>query len=173
MSDNVIYEYSDISSAKADIIVNASNGVGWMGGKQSIRTKCKGVAESLNFHTKGEIEKEALVRARKSKYIFSFFYGHKSGEMFFTSPCGLNCTKVLHAVTMRYAGCKSRYPVVYKLIKDIFEYCDNSKFNSIAIPLLGTGVGGLDKEKVKDKICSLAKQYPLIKVHIYGDNKES
>ena len=50
----------DLVFAKADIIVNASNGCGYMGGRKCSKTIHKGVAEHLNFVTDGKIEKASF-----------------------------------------------------------------------------------------------------------------
>lgn len=59
----------DITEAKADIIVNASNGIGYMGGTVGRFFKLKGVAQSINFKTNGVVEKEAKKVCRNSKYL--------------------------------------------------------------------------------------------------------
>ena len=121
--ENIKYINDDILNASADVIVNASNGCGWMGGKRSATKKYKGIAESLNFKTNGTIEKEAMIKARKFKSISSVIYGKEPGSIFTTDPHGLNCKEVIHAVTMRYPGTFSRYKNVEKVLESIFKYC--------------------------------------------------
>ena len=40
---SVVVLKDDIENAQCDVIVNASNGVGYMGGKRSIKKRCSGV----------------------------------------------------------------------------------------------------------------------------------
>lgn len=56
----------DITRVKADILVNESNGIGFMGGLIGKYIKTKGVAEAIHYATKGAVEKEAK-RACKKK----------------------------------------------------------------------------------------------------------
>ena len=159
----------DISLAKADIIVNASNGDGYMGGRRCANEYRKGIAESLCFRTNGKIETETLKIARKYHCIPSFILGKQPGEIFFSNSCGLNCKKVLHAVTMRHPGSASSYNTIEKLMPLIF--CFENRNSTIAIPLLGTGTGGLDKHRVYvliEKWALIAKKFGInTKIFIY------
>ena len=140
---NVLYN-CDIATANADVIVNAANGCGWMGGTRCISKPHRGVAESLNFYTRGAIEKESLIKARKNPKIPAWIYGRKPGDIFVTESFGLNCKKVVHAVTMRYPGSASKYSYIQTLIPKIIDYCYRNGYKSIAIPTLGCGTGGLN-----------------------------
>ena len=42
----------EIAQAQADIIVNAANGCGWMGGKRCQSELHQGVSEHINYYTK-------------------------------------------------------------------------------------------------------------------------
>ena len=138
----------DLVFAKADIIVNASNGCGYMGGRKCSKTIHKGVAEHLNFVTDGKIEKASLIQARKYKHISSWIFGKKSGDIFITNNFGLNCKEVVHAVTMRYPGMLSKIKNVELAIQHVFDYCQSKGYSHIAMPLLGTGTGKLDEQTV-------------------------
>ena len=61
--------YGEIAEADTDVIVNAANGCGWMGGKRCRNELRRGVAEHLNFYTKGALEEEAVRAARRSPRI--------------------------------------------------------------------------------------------------------
>lgn len=65
----VIIVKGEIAQAKADVIVNAANGCGWMGGKRCANVLRRGVAESLNFHAHGAIEREARKGAKYKEDI--------------------------------------------------------------------------------------------------------
>lgn len=140
----VVLYHSDIALAEADVIVNAANGCGWMGGSRCVSELHRGVAESLNFHTRGAIEKESLIKARKNPKIPAWIYGTKPGDIFVTESYGLDCKKVIHAVTMRYPGSASKYSYISEVIPKIFNYCYENGYESIAIPTLGCGTGGLN-----------------------------
>lgn len=142
------YINCDISQANVDIIVNASNGCGYMGGRTCSNKLKRGTAESMNYYTNGMIEKQALISARKFKYIPSFICGTPCGEIFITESCGLNCKKVIHAVTMKRPGSKAKFRTIKKLYPIIFDYCYKNGYKSVAVPLLGTGTGQLNRNDV-------------------------
>lgn len=157
----------EIAFAETDVIVNAANGCGWMGGKRCHTELHKGVAEHLNYYTHGAIENKALIAARKYSKITSWLFGTKAGDFFVTESCGLKCQKIIHAVTMRYPASYSSIKDVSDVIKKIFEYCHNSNYKSIAIPCLGCGTGGLQIDKVMELIRNETEFYPKINIMIY------
>lgn len=157
----------EIAHAQADIIVNAANGCGWMGGKRCQSELHRGVAEHINYYTKGTVEKEALMKARIYPYIPSWICGYKAGDFFTTSSGGLRCRQIVHAVTMRYPGSKSKIKYIKSLIPKIFEHCSNSGYKSIAIPCLGCGTGGLKSYDVISLIEGESKYYPELDITIY------
>ena len=59
----------EIAHAQADIIVNAANGCGWMGGKRCQSELHRGVAEHINYYTKGTVEEEALMKSLNANII--------------------------------------------------------------------------------------------------------
>lgn len=162
----IVYD-KEIAFAEADVIVNAANGCGWMGGKRCQSELRKGVAEHLNYYTHGAIENKALTAARKYSKITSWLFGTKAGDFFVTENCGLKCQEVIHAVTMRYPASYSNIKDVSEVIKKIFEYCHNSDYKSLAIPCLGCGTGGLPNDKVMELISNEAEFYPKINIMIY------
>ncbi|MBP1308980.1 O-acetyl-ADP-ribose deacetylase (regulator of RNase III) [Paenibacillus sp. 1182] len=143
---NIIY--GDITKANVDVIVNAANGIGFMGGIVGRFIKLPGVAESIHYATKGDVEKEAKEKSRKHKWIPSFLYGHCSGECYVTNAESLSCKWIIHAVTMPYPGMRTTIRKVRLLIPEIIKTAQLLKARSIAIPLLGTGTGGLNEEEV-------------------------
>ncbi len=150
----------DISFATADVIVNASNGIGYMGGKTGARKKMKGVAESIQYATKGLAEKEA-------KKIVNFFRPSKVGTVFVTSAVGLKANYIFHAVTMRYPGGTTSYEIVKKILPQIIINCRKYSCHSIAIPLLGSGTGKLNKEEVIKLIESFFFSFDDIDVYMF------
>ncbi len=135
----LIYKQADIITATEDIVVNASNGLGWMGGFLSRIHKFYGIAETINYVTKGKVEKEI----RKHRRI-SF-----PGQVFFTQGYGVGKIGIIHAVTMLIPGWWTRESTVKKLLPQIIELAKQKGAKSIAIPYLGCGTGRLKQEKVK------------------------
>ena len=138
----------DITTVRADVIINASNGEGYMGGILGKYIRFKGVAESIHYVTKGVVEKEAKQKARRNKYLPSWVFGHKAGEVFVTGPGSLKAKHIIHAVTMRYPGSFSKLSVIEKLLPEIMKEAYRLKANTVAIPLLGTGTGGISKKQI-------------------------
>jgi O-acetyl-ADP-ribose deacetylase (regulator of RNase III) len=138
----------DISTMDVDIIVNASNGEGYMGGILGKYFQLQGVAESIHYATKGAIEKEAKEKAKKNKYLPSWMYGHSAGEIFITNAGNLSANHIIHAVTMRYPGSVARITSVEKLLPKILQAAYELKAQSLAIPLLGTGIGRIEKKTI-------------------------
>ncbi|MCM1059787.1 MAG: macro domain-containing protein [Eubacterium sp.] len=159
----------DITTANADVIVNAANGWGYMGGKNARNGLLDGVAESINRATDGKMEAYTIQKARKFKSIPSFVFGKHTGEIFISPPFGLNCKEVIHAVTMRSPGSRSKLETVTILANSILTHCRNAEYCTVAMPLLGTGTGGLDKSEVKNIILKTALLFPKISVIIYAN----
>lgn len=137
--------YGDICDCVCDAIVNASNGVGNMGGRLGIHRKLAGVAESIHYVTQGQVEKEARAICREHSLM-----GFRPGSVFVTQAYNLNCRYVIHAVTMRYPGSRASMKVVQELLPLVLEQARQLNLRSIAMPLLGTGTGGLNNQKVLD-----------------------
>lgn len=157
----------DIALAEADIIVNAANGCGWMGGKRCRSKLHKGVAEHINYYTKGAVEREALREARKYSHISSWIFGHKAGDFFVTSSGGLKCKKIVHAVTMRFPASHSKIEDITEVIKKVLEFSSNSGYKSLAVPDLGCGNGGIKRDKFRDIFLNEAQYYPELDIKLY------
>lgn len=140
----------DITKVEADVIVNAANGIGFMGGIIGRFIQLPGVAESIHYVTKGAVEKEAKKASRKLPLIPSILYGHKSGELYLTDAGSLSAFWIIHAVTMKYPGMRTSLRTVEKLLPLIIQQANWLHARSIAIPLLGTGTGGLKEDEVLD-----------------------
>lgn len=135
----VIKVNEDITLSNADAIVNASNGVGYMGGKAGIANRKRGVAEGLHYESKGAIEPLAKAKC-KTKGVF----GYAPGNIFITNAPNLHTKNIIHAVTMRFPGSKAKIKTIKKLTQKILEISEELNYKSVAVPLLGTGTGGLD-----------------------------
>lgn len=143
---NIIY--GDITRAKSDVIVNAANGIGFMGGIIGRLIPLPGVAEAIHYATKGKVEKEAKKNAKKVWWLPRIFCGHRAGECYVTSAGGLSAYWIIHAVTMPYPGMTTSLETVKSLLTIIIREARMLGAMSISIPLLGTGTGGLDEKEV-------------------------
>lgn len=133
------FRKEDIALAMEDIVVNAANGIGWMGGILSRVHKFYGIAESINYATGGKVEKEI-----RKHYRIRF-----PGEVFFTHGYGIGRIGILHAVTMLLPGWWARKETVRRLCPKILEMARQKGAKSIALPYLGCGAGHLKPEAVK------------------------
>ncbi|CAI8942380.1 Macro domain-containing protein [Brevibacillus sp. IT-7CA2] len=144
----------DITHFEVDAIVNASNGQGFMGGLLGRLFHFHGVAESLHFATKGVVEKEARAICQVQKI--------EPGSVFVTSAYSLQARYVFHAVTMRKPGQKSTMETVKICLQNIVKEAQEFQVSSVAVPLLGTGTGRLDKQQVHELTCSELEKSPGI-----------
>lgn len=133
----------DIALSSADAIVNASNGVGYMGGKSGIRKRKRGVAESLHYVSKGEIEKLAREKCQEHSV-----FGYAPGSIFITPAPNLSAQSIIHAVTMRFPGSMSKLKTIKVLVEKIIQVAESNNYETVAVPMLGTGTGKLDSLKV-------------------------
>lgn len=133
------YKKADITTATEDIVVNAANGFGWMGGFLSRIHKFHGIAEAINYETKGQVEKE--IRKRFRIYL--------PGQVFFTQGYGIGKIGIIHAVTMIIPGWWARERTVKKLLPKVVELAKEKGAKSIALPYLGCGTGRLKQAKVQ------------------------
>ena len=141
----IVYAQGDITKFDVDAIVNASNGFGYMGGKRCVNELHRGVAESIQFASCGAVE--WLARAKCKAHSF---FGYSPGTVFVTDAPNLGCRKIIHAVTMRTPGSKAKIKKIKDLIPKIVAVAENLNINSVAIPLLGCGTGGLDRQIVQE-----------------------
>ncbi|MCM3032876.1 macro domain-containing protein [Niallia sp. MER 6] len=131
----------NIANVKADVIVNASNGIGYMGGLIGRFIKLKGVAESIHY-VDHSIEKEAKRICRKNLI--------KPGDVFVTNSGQLPCNYIFHAVTMFLPGTWSSIKSIETCILNIIKLGEEYKVETIAIPYLGCGTGSLKKEQLNN-----------------------
>ncbi|HCB94554.1 MAG TPA: hypothetical protein DEP65_02060 [Ruminococcus sp.] len=152
---------NDIALSTADAIVNASNGIGFMGGKSGLECRKKGVAESLHFISQGAIEPLAKTKCKKHG-----LFGYAPGNVFITPAPNLNCQKILYAVTMHFPGSKCKIKTIEKLVPKILSISEHNNFKSVAIPILGTGTGRLNIDDVLE-IYTEYFQNSKVVFHVY------
>lgn len=116
-----------------DYIVNAANGKGPMG---------SGVAGGIRRAGGKEIQDAAFLMCSKSDY--------QPGDIYVTHAGRLSYKNVIHLVTMKNPGGNTSYKIVEKCLRNLINYCEVANIKKIALPALGTGVGGLDIKKVAE-----------------------
>lgn len=140
----LVYD-KDIAISTANAIVNASNGMGYMGGKWAIKERRRGVAESIQYISNGAVEKLAKAECRKHS-----IFGYPPGSIFVTSAPNMQADFIIHAVTMRTPGSKAKIKTIKKVVPYIVEISEQMQFRTVAVPMLGTGTGGLSPIDVYD-----------------------
>ncbi|RKJ75248.1 Appr-1-p processing protein [Butyricicoccus sp. 1XD8-22] len=141
------YISDDIVRVQAELIVNAANAQGYMGGWIGKYLHLKGVAESIHY-VDPSIEKQ-------TKHICKT-QDLNPGDIFHTNAGILPFSKgIIHAITMNKPGQRSSIDVIEKCLQNIAIYCQENKINTVAIPLLGCGTGRLPK----DDVYSLYEKY--------------
>lgn len=121
---NIILQSGDLLTATADVIVNPANSLGDMGG---------GVALAIKQAGGDSIEQAARA------------HGECAVGEAFTTPAGtLPYQAIIHAPTMKHPS----EPIPAKQIElatvAALRCADDNGFTSVALPALGTGVGGVD-----------------------------
>lgn len=137
----IIYN-EDIALSNANAIVNASNGWGYMGGQRCVNTKQDGVAESIQYISKGTVERISKQICKKK------LFGFAPGSIFITAAPNMKADYIIHAVTMRTPGSRAKIKTIKTLVPKIVKLSEQMKFKQVAIPLLGTGTGGLPLKDV-------------------------
>tara|TARA_B100000614_G_scaffold262909_1_gene300764 strand:+ start:227075 stop:227578 length:504 start_codon:yes stop_codon:yes gene_type:complete len=129
-----------------DVIVNAANGIGVMGA---------GVAGAI-ARSMGEKAAAAVRDYCKENGPF------EPGSCYATDAGLLKrrgIKKVYHAVTMKYPGQPSSLTVVERALKSVAMEAIIDGEQSIAIPGLGTGIGGLNPSQVANRMATVLLPY--------------
>ena len=119
----IIVVHGSILDADAQVIVNAANSLGLMGG---------GVAGVIKRAAGAEVEREAV----KDAPI-------RVGKAVLTSGGKTKFKGIIHAPTMPEPGMHIPVQNVALATKAALALADEKGFESIAIPGMGTGVGGV------------------------------
>jgi O-acetyl-ADP-ribose deacetylase (regulator of RNase III) len=127
-----------ITNCAVDAIVNPANSFGYMGG---------GVAGVIKKVGGQIIEDEAIAQAPV-----------QVGEAILTSAGDLICHKIIHAPTMHNPAEKTDAHKVFCAAKAALELADKEGFRSIAMPGMGTGVGGFDKLEATKTVVKAIKK---------------
>ncbi len=138
----------DITEIEADVIINAANTELIHGG---------GVAKAI-ANKAGE---KLIEESRKIRFV-------PIGEFAVTTAGNLKAKKVIHIPTIDYKNNrKITYEELKEVLEKVFEYCKENNYFKIATPLLGTGVVGLDKDKVREIIKNLAEKFEDLEIVLF------
>lgn len=129
----VIYN-QNIAFSNAQSVVNAANGIGYMGGKRCISDLHKGVSENIQYISKGEVEKLSREQCKKEGLL-----DFSSSNVFVTAAPNMHTDCIIHAVTIRMPGSKSKLKNIISLVPRIISIAEELNLTTVAVPLLGTG----------------------------------
>jgi O-acetyl-ADP-ribose deacetylase (regulator of RNase III) len=136
---NIIVEKGDLTQVTCDAIVNPANSYGYMGG---------GVAGVIKRIGGIEIENEAVSKGPVPV-----------GKAVVTTAGSLPCKYVIHAPTMKQPAMRIGIDNVKLATKAALDLAIKLKLKSIAIPGMGTGVGGVETNIAAKAIVDIVKQY--------------
>lgn len=136
---SIIVKRGDITNINCDAIVNPANSFGYMGG---------GVAGAIKRIGGSEIEKEAISKAPI-----------KVGSAITTTAGNLPCKYVIHAPTMKKPAMQIGAENVKLATQAAMNLAVDQKLNTIAIPGMGTGVGGVSYKLAAKAMISIAKEF--------------
>lgn len=117
--------------SEVEYICNAANGIGVMGG---------GVAGAIARAGGQEIELDAIRVCLEQN--------PREGDLYVTTAGKLPHKAVLHLVTMKRPASRASYDAVKDCLDALIRYCRQNRIPKVALPALGTGVGGLDYREV-------------------------
>jgi O-acetyl-ADP-ribose deacetylase (regulator of RNase III) len=150
----IIVEKGDITKIDCDAIVNPANSYGYMGG---------GVAGAIKRVGGIEIEKEAVSKAPIPL-----------GKAISTNSGNLSCSIIIHAPTMKQPAMKIKRENVEAAIRAALKLASDKNIKTIAIPGMGTGVGGVFLDDAAKVMIKVAKEYEknFEKIIFVGYNDE-
>ena len=129
---------ASITTIDVEAVVNPANSFGYMGG---------GVASVIKRVGGSKIEQEAV---RQAPIQIGCAVTTTSGD--------LVCKKVIHAPTMHNPGERTDAHKVLSAARAALEEAEKQGFQSLAIPGMGTGVGGLDKSEAARTIMKVINE---------------
>lgn len=132
-------EKSDITKFPCDAIVNPANSYGYMGG---------GVAGAIKRIGGRAIENEAIEQAPIP-----------IGKAVNTTAGSLPCKYVIHAPTMKQPAMRISSENVEIATRAALKKASELDINTIAIPGIGTGVGGVPIDEAAKVMIKAAKEF--------------
>lgn len=138
MTTEITIVKGDISTVEADALVNAANNHLWMGA---------GVAGALKRVGGQKIEDEAVKKGPIPV-----------GEAVETTAGGLNAKYVIHAAVMGQ-NLRTDETVIRSATRSSLQLAEKLGLHSIALPALGTGVGGFPLKQCAKVMVEEARTY--------------
>jgi O-acetyl-ADP-ribose deacetylase (regulator of RNase III) len=140
----IVTQEGDITQVKADAVVNAANSLGEMGG---------GVAGALRRAGGPEIEKEAISHAPIPV-----------GEAVFTTAGKLPFKGIVHAPTMERPAQATTADKIRRATLAALMCADHYGVKILALPGMGTGVGGVSPVAAAGVIVETLRNYEPVSV---------
>lgn len=140
----------NLLEAKAEALVNTVNCVGIMGKGIALQFK---QAFPDNF---SEYEKAC----KKGRVQVGHMFVHGTNQMF-------DPKYIINFPTKRHWKARSRLEDIKSGLKDLVKVIRKLKIQSIAIPPLGSGLGGLNWNDVKALIINALSELPNVSVYLY------
>ena len=135
----IIAKQGDLTKFECDAVVNPANSSGYMGG---------GIAGALKRAGGTEIEKEAISLAPI-----------KVGAAIVTKSGKLPFKYIIHAPTMSRPAMRIGVENVKQATFAALKLAEKLAISSIAIPGMGTGVGGVSHRDAAKAIVKIAKKF--------------
>lgn len=129
-----------ILEAACEAIVNAANSQGWMGG---------GVAGAIKRAAGPEVENEAVRQGPTPV-----------GGAIVTSGGATRFRGIIHAPTMERPATRIPIENVGKATAAALRRAEESGFAAIALPGMGTGVGGVDHQAAAASMIAAIRRFP-------------
>jgi len=150
----IFIKKGDITKIVCDAIVNPANSYGYMGG---------GVAGVIKRIGGIKIENEAVSKAPIPV-----------GEAVATTAGCLPCKYVIHAPTMKQPAMRIGIDNVKSATKAALDCALKNGIKTIAMPGMGTGVGGVSKSDAAREMIKVAKEYEnkFDKIILVGYSKD-
>ncbi|MBS7287232.1 MAG: macro domain-containing protein [Candidatus Freyarchaeota archaeon] len=130
----------DITKLEVDAIVNAANSHLWMGG---------GVAGAIKRAGGIEIEEDARRKAPKNERGEPFV---PVGQAVASTAGRLKAKYVIHAPTMEEPAISTTPKKVEMAMEAALQCAEELGVESLAVPALGTGVGGVPKDEAAKRM---------------------
>ena len=148
---------NEIILEKLDGIQNAANGIGPMG---------RGIAGAIRSMAGAVVQTEAFRVCREVNPQVGDAYSTSAGYL-----SRLGVKRIIHAVTMKYPGGECTLKDVYKAFNEAIFLAQDEGIKRLGCTALGTGVGGLDSEKVGKVMAEIALDSPISIVFLDRDSK--
>jgi O-acetyl-ADP-ribose deacetylase (regulator of RNase III) len=136
---SLIAEKCDLTKINCEAIVNPANSYGYMGG---------GIAGAIKKFGGIEIEQAAIMKAPIPV-----------GNAIYTTAGKLPSKYIIHAPTMEKPAMKTNIINIKNALEAAFKIALKLNIKSIAIPGMGTGVGGVSHNDAAQIIVEISMKY--------------